>query len=132
MSDLVEALKEALREGLRARVAGVARRKLLHLRMGAAEELDPTPVELPPPPRFRSDVERIQALIRQEVSRAAQLRGMGSFEDEDDFSLPDDEAISRYDVRLLEPVAPESLDGDSATNPSHLEDAKTDVRAPSA
>lgn len=53
---------------------------------------DPTPIELPLDyKRPLSLREEMALMIREEASRLAEQAGMGSFEDEDDFRLDDDQ-----------------------------------------
>lgn len=65
--------------------------------------VDPQPIEVPvellAPPSLE---ERIVRMIRQEISRAAQRVGAGTFEEEDDFELEDDDGVfSDYQVLAM-------------------------------
>lgn len=85
--------------------------------VAAAEKLDPVPHELAGAHRPLTLREELQRYVRQQVSQAAVDKGFGSFEDEDDFEIPDgaaEEFLSRYELRFrkMEPEGPgEALDG---------------------
>ena len=85
-----------------------------------SEISDPIPVELPigfqQPESLASQMRR---MIKNEVSRAAEEQGFGSFQDEDDFEL-DEEILTNYEMtdmeemqeyeQELEPVDPAKKD----------------------
>lgn len=74
-----------------------------------AEELDPTPVEVPlgyqQPLTLQEEMRRF---IREEISRAAQEGGAGTFEEEDDFDVDDDDdlPLSEYELTELQSEVP--------------------------
>lgn len=110
-------------------------------RQDMGEVLDPTPMEVPGelrrPPTLR---EQIQACIREEVSRAAQNMGGGSFEEEDDFEEDEvDLPLSGYeladDVIQMRPLTDESEDGSEDAPdplPAEPENETPDAAASSA
>lgn len=110
------------RTGEEVPVDKVSRRLALMARSyGDVEKLDQTPValmetRLRKPPTIR---ELIQAYVRSEVSAVAQSEGLGSFEDEDDFELDDEDAdlLSEFQKKLMQEEFEEvTLDGrDSET-----------------
>ena len=67
-------------------------------RANAAEDTDPTPIEVPPfytrPPTLREDLQRY---VRYEVSRAAHDSGYETFEEADDFGIEDDDDLDDWD-----------------------------------
>lgn len=71
---------------------------------------DNTPVEIPSRLRLPvSRTEQIRNMIRQEFSRQAVQQGQETFDEADDFDLPDgEEWLSPYE-ETFEPPIPESL-----------------------
>ncbi len=78
------------------------------------ETADPIPNELcrpeTAPPTLR---EQIQTAIRSEMSLAAENAGFESFDQADDFEEddPDHLALTAYEMVLMTPEVPETLDG---------------------
>lgn len=72
------------------------------------EILDQTPVALPAglkrPPSLQ---ERIRQFVRTELSRQAEEQGQESFEEADDFDIPDEEEgpLSRYELSPMQEEA---------------------------
>lgn len=65
---------------------------------------DSTPVEVPTRLRMpQRQVDRVREIIRQEMSRQAAAEELETFEEADDFELPDVEAFSPYEENF-EPV----------------------------
>lgn len=55
------------------------------------EKLDDTPVAIPLKfRRVETQADRMRRIIREEMSRAAEVQGYETFEEADDFSIPDD------------------------------------------
>lgn len=112
---LREALIAAIRDRAVEKLRGRGRRALLSARAALqSDQVDPTPMELSE--EFQRPVslkEQIQAYIRTEMSRAAVESGHGSFDEEDDFEVVDEDEVklSAHDVRMLVPETDESLDG---------------------
>lgn len=79
------------------------------------EVFDQTPIETPTRLRMPiGHVERMRAVVRQELSRAAQDWGDETFEEADDFDLPDDEQyVSPYELQFEPTVVFESTDASS-------------------
>lgn len=77
----------------------MARLKEIQQKTNAEEfkdHVDPESLELTPPPggQVKTNwLNELQAFIRNEVSRAAEGDGYGSFEEEDDFEMMDDEGL---------------------------------------
>lgn len=72
------------------------------------EELDPTPVSVPlgyqQPLTLQEEMRRF---IREEISRAAASGGAGTFEEEDDFDIEDEELpLSQYEMDVMQEEAP--------------------------
>lgn len=92
--------------------------------------VDPRPVEIPiemlAPPSLE---ERLAEMIRREISRAARHVGAGTFEEEDDFDLPDDEEVfSDYQVLAMaedEAPAADSLPVDPGEAPQASDSPET-------
>lgn len=98
----------------------ISRRQMLNERKIDTEQLDETPVEVPAfltnrgPDNLR---DMVQAMVRNEVSRAAVETGSGSFEDEDDFELEErePELVSEHEIiEMDDPLSgtSEPLDGE--------------------
>lgn len=77
------------------------------------EKVDPKPMEVPVElARPLTMREEMQAFIRRELSRAAQNNGVPTFEEEDDFDMPEAEWASPYELQDLIPENDETLDGE--------------------
>lgn len=90
---------------------------------------DPRPVEVPTHLKVGPSLnERIQQMIRSELSNRARMAGAESFEDADDFDVDDEdgELVSPYEVKDL---APERMGGKDA---SDLERAEPPAKPPDA
>ncbi len=70
-----------------------------------SESLDRTPVEMPigyqQPETLASQMRRF---IKDEVSKQAVAENMGSFEEEDDFEMPDELPLTNYEMTDMEEV----------------------------
>lgn len=82
-------------------------------RANAAEDTDPTPVEVPPfytrPPTIKEDLQRY---VRYEVSRAAQDSGFESFDEANDFGIETDDELDDWDSQYqLTPLQEEETIG---------------------
>ncbi len=91
-----------------------SRREVIQSRPSDREHPDPIPLEMPigygGPPSMR---ELVQEYVEQTLSRQAQSEGLGTFEEEDDFDVDDDEMLdlSGYEVHEYEMV-PEGPEGE--------------------
>lgn len=83
------------------------RREAIQARARVAEEVDPIPLEVPVghslPPTMR---ELVQEYVQGALSEAALSAELGSFEEEDDFEVPDENLLdlSGFEVSLYEMV----------------------------
>lgn len=94
------------------------------------EKPDPIPVELPSDLRAPLSLkEEMRRFIREEFSNYAQDQGAPSFEEEDDFDIPDDEPalFSPYEVQDMNPE-PDLVDYDVDREQDIPEDTSTDSK----
>ena len=102
-------------------------------RVNGKEVPDPTPVALPVghhhPPTLREDMQRF---IREEVSRHYQeAEGAGSFEEEDDFDVDDDdEFVSPYEMSEMIEEEPMPKPQEQEAPPAQPESAEEAVDKP--
>jgi len=104
--------------------------------MEMREQPDPTPVEVPAE-MFPEDSleERLKQFIRQEVSQQAVQDDYGSFEDEDDFELEDDDPdpLSDYQILMMaEDFELENSDDPALSDMGPVDDALEEAISPSA
>lgn len=90
----------------------MARRRFFLDKLFPKEKPDPTPIHIPGSEAPLTLREEMRRFIRQEISVAAQAQEAGSFEEEDDFDLPDEDSdlVSQYTVLELVPETPEPKD----------------------
>jgi len=82
------------------------RQRMSELKDGK-EYPDPLPLEKPSRLRLPSQVERMRAIVRREMSMAAASQSLETFEEADDFELEDVEWTSPYE-EVFEPALPSS------------------------
>ena len=118
-------------------------KKLVHAKLDESgrELLNPNQVEIPVhmdrPPTLQ---ERIQRLMRVELSKQAQAQEMETFEDANDFDIDDEDPdpVSPYEVHemieeeIKEKKTPLTPDQDAQTDPPAAEPADPDPEAGSA
>lgn len=85
----------------------------------AGENVDPVPHELAGTGRFPTLAEQLRSYVRGQVSRLAEQHGLGTFDEEDDFSdeAEEPELVSRHELRFMKPDSRESIDGAAAPSP---------------
>lgn len=72
---------------------------------------DPRPMEAPLKQIKNNNLtDQIRAFIREEVSRQAEVRGHGSFEEEDDFEEVEEAVFSAYQLNQMQEEAPPPAD----------------------
>lgn len=92
------------------------------------ETLDPTPMEIPIEFKTNSLRDEMREYIRQMVSQEAITKGQGSFEEEDDFDIEDDEMpYSPYEEREM---IPEYLNEPAPADSSNTTGAETEASLP--
>ncbi len=98
------------------RLASVPRRLAIRNRPADKEVPDPVPLAIPvgyeTPPTMQ---EMIQQYVREELSVQAEADGLGTFEEEDDFELDDEEQmpLSGFEVTEYE-LVPEEAEPDAS------------------
>ena len=101
---------------------------------GMKETPDPTPIHVPGATRPLTLREEMRRFVRTEVSRAAAEQGVGSFEEEDDFDLPPEEAdlVTPYTVREMVPEEgpPDELEGQPKPEDSGVSPEETKAEEP--
>lgn len=95
------------------------------------DHVDPESLELTPPPGglVKSNwLNELQSFIRNEVSRAAQGDGYGSFEEEDDFDMTDEEGLplTAGEAHLLDQVEDRPPEPEEAPRPSEASEAPSE------
>lgn len=78
------------------------------------ELLNPLPMEIPVTPRPPTLQQRIQRLMRVELSRQAAMQGYETFDEANDFDVEDDfdvdEPISMHEVKLMMEEEPQKFE----------------------
>lgn len=94
-------------------------KRMAQLDSNGFEHLDPTPVEIPTRLKIpQRQVERIRAMVRREMSLAAESAGAETFEEADDFDLDDEDWVSPYEYDFEPPLNGDEVIGEPPTKPA--------------
>ena len=101
----------------------------------SAEVLDKTPMEIPIDVRPPSIREEMRQYIRTVISQNAEEVGVGTFEEEDDFDIPDEfDPISPYEIQEMieeeyiesNPIQRSSTESNNETPPETSQEGHTE------